>query len=336
MAIPRRIRRVVAILEVIGVFMSGTLIARLIGGSLGLASRRELTESLRSNNVDFLAMSWRIGGDLLLRYGIVLLLASAVGWWYRRRPLAAYGLTLAGKPLAWHASAAILLFATAGLPAKLLIFLSHHFDLGPGPRHWRLHEGTWTWQFWTYMAVSSFLLVPIVEELFARGYIQTRLSEDFGVAGAIWITAFIFSVSHTQYFIASPLAIGVLMSLLIASVVAGYVRYRAASLLPGMLGHAIGNIPTEGIVEAVVIVMMLFIAVTYRATVMEWMRAMRRDLIVREVAGSLLVALFLITATLVFVLVFRSYLPFLAIGALIVALAAEWRDKQVTPSADYR
>jgi membrane protease YdiL (CAAX protease family) len=331
MRIPRPISRIAALLEVIGVFMAGTLLARAIGRHFAFSSVKALSEPLQPQGVDFLSLAWRVGGDLVLRFGVVLLLAFAVGWWHRRRSVPAYGITLADKPIAWHVRAGALLFATAGLPPRVLIFLSHYFNLGSGPRQWSLHDTLWNWRFWVFMAVSSFVLVPIVEELFARGYIQTRLSEDFGAASAIWITAFFFAFAHTQYFLASPLALGLLISALFGSIVGGYVRYRSGSLLPVMIGHALGNVPMRGVAEAVVILSMLFVALVFRRTVTEYATAMWRELFVGSIVASMIVPLLLLAGTLTLILAFRAYLPLFAVITLGAALVIEAGERRRLP-----
>jgi membrane protease YdiL (CAAX protease family) len=126
-----------------------------------------------------------------------------------------------------------------------------------------------------YMAVGSFLVVPIVEELAARGYLQTRLAEDFGPAGAIYITAFFFAIGHTQYFKPEVLSIGMLVSIVISSVSIGYAFFRTGSLWPGIIAHALINIPgpdsvaAEGFQLAVMAGLLIFCR---REAIAEWPR----------------------------------------------------------------
>ncbi len=181
-------RRVAAVLEIIGVFVAGTLLARLAsrGLNLGPVSLRALAPD---EEPDFLSLSRSTAANLLLRYGFVLSLAFVVGWWHRRRRLAAYGVTTAGRRVSNHVIIAVLLFAAAGLPALGLKFLADVFPLGPAPQHWALTQALDRPGIWLYLFVGSFGLVPIVEELFARGYVQSRLAEDFGAPPAILMTA---------------------------------------------------------------------------------------------------------------------------------------------------
>jgi membrane protease YdiL (CAAX protease family) len=135
---------------------------------------------------------------------------------------------------------------------------------------------------------GSFGLVPIAEELLARGYVQTRLAEDFG---AIRITAIFFSFSHTQYFIAGPLGVGMLAALLTGSIAAGYVRHRSGSVLPVIIAHAFGNLAFRGWVEPAILgVLVLVIALwarpIYRYVVQLWSEVIVRKAVTAAPAAA--------------------------------------------------
>jgi len=220
--------RLASLLEVIGVFVVGSLTARQMsrGLALGSAKLRTLEPGV---SPDFVQLSVSASTNLVLRYGLMLGLAFAIGWWHRRRRLSAYGVTTAGRSAHQHLGIGILLFATIGILPILLKLLADVLPMGPALQHWTLIESLQTPGVWLYLFVGSFGLVPIAEELLARGYVQTRLAEDFGPAAAILITAVFFTFSHTQYFIAGALAAGMLAALLIGSIAAGYVRHRTGS-----------------------------------------------------------------------------------------------------------
>ena len=225
-------------------FVAGTLLARLASRALvpGVAGLRALPPDAQP---DFLALSRSTAASLALRYGIVLGLAFVVGWWHRRRRLQAYGVTMGGHSIGNHLGAAILLFAAAGLPALGLKLLAALLPL-QAPQHWALIERLDRPGIWLYLFVGSFGLVPIAEELLARGYVQSRLAEDFGPPAAILMTALFFTFSHTQYLVAGMLGAGMLVCLFLSSVAAGYVRCRSGSLLPAVVAHALGNMPFRG------------------------------------------------------------------------------------------
>jgi membrane protease YdiL (CAAX protease family) len=280
--------RIAALCEIVGVFILGTLLARLIARAAGISSA-----TLRTvKTPEFFALAFSTAINLVLRYGIILALALAIGWWYRRRPLREYGITLAAIPLREHLAIAIVLFSVGGFVPRLLMFLRSHVPLGAEPPQWaQIDSAPNTLAFWVYMAVGSFALVPIVEELFARGYVQTRLGDGFGAAAAIVMTALLFAASHRQYFLASALGIGMLASLLFGSILGGYVRHRTGSLLPGILGHAFGNVPLRGLSQAIALALMLCVIVIARRVIAEHARDLVRLLRDRRVISGIAYAL---------------------------------------------
>jgi len=74
------------------------------------------------------------------------------------------------------------------------------------------------------------------EELFFRGYMQTRLAEAWGAARGIVVTAACFGVLHVD-------VSGVHMALAFAmGVYLGFVVERTGSVLPAMVCHVVNNI----------------------------------------------------------------------------------------------
>jgi hypothetical protein len=131
---------------------------------------------------------------------------------------------------------------------------------------WReaIYQLDWTTPaFWLFMAVGSYALIPILEELFYRGYIQTRLEEDFGAPVAILATAFLFFLSHSQYYILNAFNIGMILTGIFSAIAYGYLFYRTRSLLVTIIAHALVNIPVRGIglwVEVAVMIIVIVLA----------------------------------------------------------------------------
>jgi membrane protease YdiL (CAAX protease family) len=71
------------------------------------------------------------------------------------------------------------------------------------------------------------------EELFFRGYVQTRLARRWGAARAILVSALLFGALHLDP-VQSPLAAGLGLYL-------GYVAWRTGSVWPAMAAHAVNN-----------------------------------------------------------------------------------------------
>ena len=265
-------RRLAALLEVVGIFVTGTLLARFASHwlNLGPVNLRALAPG---EPPDFIALSWSTAANLVLRYGFIFGLALAVGWWHRRRRLRDYGVTTAGRPVREYVMIGVLLFAAFGLPPLFVKLLAGEAPLGESPQHWALIQNLDRPGVWLYLAVGSFGLVPIMEELFFRGYVQTRLAEDFGASAAIVTASLFFAFSHTQYFIAGPIGAGMVASLFIESVGIGYARHRTGSLLPGIIAHASGNLPFRGWVELTVLALMVVFDVVRRRVVAEYAKS---------------------------------------------------------------
>ena len=275
-------RKACAILEVLGIYAAGQLLGMLLFAILGSLIHiplknplLEITASATQN--DLLRITWRLLVLLLCQYTGWMAAAFAVGWWHRRRTPAQYGLTLAGRSIGFYIKAGMVVFVVAELFTKLLSLLDTLVPMGEQIA-WReaIYQLNWsTPAFWLLMAVGSYGLVPILEELFYRGYVQTRLEEDLGAPVAILATAFLFALSHSQYLILNPFNIGMLLSTIFGALVWGYIFYRTRSLLVTIIAHAIVNIPIRGIglwieIAAMLVVIVIARREIYRALVDGW------------------------------------------------------------------
>jgi len=318
--------RFAALLEIVGVFITGTIAARLAARALGVRTGgiRDLAPGA---TIDYLSLASQTAANLLLRYGIILALAFLIGWWHRRRTPARYGLTRGTLSYRGIVTTGIVLFAAGGLLPRILFLAREHIDLGREPRQWELLSSTQSLEFWIYMAVSSFGLVPIVEELFFRGYVQTRLGEAFGAPAAIAMTALLFTLSHRQYFLLSAMGIGMLLSLLAGSLFAGYTRYRFGTLLPGVLAHAIGNLPFRGIAHVVVLLAIVFVLIAARRAVLVHLRNLARLLATRTIFAGIALALLVIAAVLALAALAPTALLPLGLVTLAVAVFLNARNR---------
>jgi membrane protease YdiL (CAAX protease family) len=272
--------------------------------------------------------AWLTAGDLLVKYGILCGMAVLIGWWHRKRPIKAYGFSRGGFSIGYLILTGVVLFAAAGFLPQLLMFLDNIISLGPGPGHWEALSGQQTWEFWIFMAVSSFALVPIVEEFFTRGYMQTRLSEDFGPGAAIFITAFIFAFAHSQYYRLSVMSLGMLVSIILMSLFAGYVFYRTKSLIPVIVAHALTNIPYKGWVENYLIFFLLAIIILSWKPIIRFGKGFLQEISTIDSKRALAGILFLIACSFVIIVLYLRPL-FLALGIIlgVVALILEYREK---------
>jgi membrane protease YdiL (CAAX protease family) len=83
----------------------------------------------------------------------------------------------------------------------------------------------------TFSAIG--LTGPVAEELFFRGYMQTRLVARHGAVAGILVTALLFGIMHMDP-VQSTFAFGF-------GIYCGIIAQRAASIWPSILAHAVNN-----------------------------------------------------------------------------------------------
>ena len=324
-------RRLTAIFEVCGVYMIGLIIAYAFIKLLGIEAANPI-EILQVNpNADLIEMSKKLALILLIQYGGIMLPALGIGWWHRQRRLSDYGCTVAGQPILHHLRTGIVLFAVAELPFKLLTAVDHFIPLGAKAVTQEIaYSLNWDFKFWIFMAVGSYLLVPVVEELFYRGYVQTRFAEDFDAPTFILVTALFFTFSHSQYYLTlSPWTIGVLLTTLFSALVYGYVFYRTRSLVAPMVAHAMVNFPVRGVVDFLLPLVMLAAVIIYRKQIIEaactFGAMFRSDILSRW--GMVVVSISIILFVIV-VAVAEDIALLFGIVVLVVALVLELIEKR--------
>lgn len=312
-------RQIAALAEVLGVLVVGAVGAGLVVGLLPAGDEDNPFTALQA------AITAR---DQVLKYGLIMALAMVVGWWHRRRSPRAYGLTLGQVSLGRQLGIGVLVAAAGLLPAHLLLLLHQLLPLGPGTEMWdRIAAADWDLGFWLYMAAGSFLVVPVVEELFARGYMQMRLVEDLGAGTGIAVGALIFALVHGQYLQPSVLTLGMLGCIIWGSLLIGYVYYRTGSLLPGMVAHALGNVPAGETGRWIVAGLMILAILAYYRTIGTHLRQLAG--LIAKSADRRFLVLTLGTVVLVVGGMTAGRLVLVAIGvaALILALILEARER---------
>jgi hypothetical protein len=178
-------RRAAALLEVLGVYLAGTVLENKIEQLLvhwRLISTTNPFDLMtdHATNAELLVASRQLLLALILMYSSYFLLILPINWWYRRRGRAAYGLTRAGR--SWNALIMAGL-ATAVLtqwPVLIHTLVDAIHPLGAmAPWRQAFFNMSWRrWQFWLLAGIMSYAVVPVVEELIFRGYYQRRLAED--------------------------------------------------------------------------------------------------------------------------------------------------------------
>ncbi len=239
-------RSTAALLEVLGVYLAGQLVVTLLTRVLSLQPVNPLTGfTAEISDAELITATRQLFVLLMLQYVGWFLLIIPINWWQRRRGPAAYGLTRAGHSWTALLVAGLATTALATWPVFGVGVVNAIHPLGETVP-WREalgHISLYRWQFWLFMAVLSWALPPIVEELFFRGYCQRRLAEDWGDGPAIVGVACLFTFTHSQYWILNAYNVSLLVSLLITAIGFGVVFAWTRSLIPSMLAHAIINFP---------------------------------------------------------------------------------------------
>lgn len=276
--------------------------------------------------VSWLPLAQSLGQVLLFQYAGTALLVAAI-WWPRgdlrqRRlglgcsgqrvlPLLKLGLLAACLLAPWHLG---------------LLMADAQWDLGP-TEPWRqtLLDAPQTWDFWVLMAVASYGLVPVLEELFYRGVLQGRLQQLMPPGLAILLSSLLFALGHSQYHQPNVLNLGTFALLLATALVLGGLYWRTGSLWPGMLAHGLINLPAQnGAVGLLVMALMLGVAWWGRRVLGELVKELLGALHPRQI-GKAAPAMALATVTFAILSTLATELALLlALALLPVALGWDW------------
>lgn len=323
--------RLAAICEVVGALLGGIVLGRLVQGALGVESWKAVQAAMiASGEPDFWQLARLATIEQLLKYGFAFLLFYGIGRWHRDRRLPAYGLRLGRRSVGSLAAIGVVGWAAGGiLPYSLQVAATLWPALGQGPEHWQLFPSSWSIGFLAYMAAASFLLVPFVEELYARGYMVTRFAEEYGRAGSLLLSALFFALAHGQYFKPEALSIGMLASLVLGSVIYGYIFLRTGSLLPVILGHALINFPTPPTAwgQPAILAIMAIVLLAARRPLGEWARG-AFGIFATAHWGRTVGGMLVLLACLGVVALAESQLPYVAFGLLLVSVVAHARERR--------
>lgn len=255
------LRRVAAVLEVLGVYLAGQVVMGWLIRGLKLPAVNPLPGfRVDISDAALLTASWQLAGLLLLQYGAWFLLIIPINAWHRRRGPAVYGLTRAGH--SWRA------LALTGLGAVALTYwltlgvslLNAHYHLGETvPWRQALFDTSWRrGEFWVFMGVASWGGVALGDELFYRGYCQRRLAEDWGDGPAIVGVTCLFVFAHSQYLRPDLYNLGTAASLLGLGLGFGVLFAVTRSIVPCFIAHALINVPLtpwwQGVVMAACVI----------------------------------------------------------------------------------
>jgi len=239
-------RQAAALFEVLGVYLAGSLVVTLLIRLFPLHPTNPLaTFSVGITNAELLRATGQLFVLLLLQYAGFFALIIPINWWQGKRGPAAYGLTRAGRSWLALLLAGLATGALVAGPAFSLNLANGFYHLGDTvPWRQAFFDTSWQrWQFWLFAAVGSYVVPAVLEELFYRGYCQRRLAEGWGDGAAIIGTSCLMVAGHSQYLIANAYNVGMIFSVLVIALGLGVVFAWTRSLIPGMVVHAIINVP---------------------------------------------------------------------------------------------
>jgi membrane protease YdiL (CAAX protease family) len=258
--------RLLALLEVAAVYAGGAILGLLLAKMAGVPLRNPLQALADDPAQDLLPIAWELAGLLFWQYLGWLLTALALRLARGRVESSAEAPTaerMRGRSLVFLA---LVTASLATLPQRLITLANEYWGLGEQAA-WKqaLLSVSWGPDFWVLMAVGSFGLIPIIEELFYRGWVLARLRKAWPDALSILFVAGLFACSHSQY-----LRLDALNLLTLASVGFGAIVYagsvvHARSLLPAIGAHMIINIPkTPALMWVEVAVMAVFLVISWQ------------------------------------------------------------------------
>lgn len=231
--------------EILFMLAGMSLIAGFAAEQLDLPTRGDRDSVLAGTAaVDWLKAAGYETAWQSLRFGLTFALILAIALISRRPSRAEAFLTRNGRGtgglIAFGMGACLIAVA----PVQTLHIVNVHYPFGGGTLAWAaIERSTWTWQFWLFMAASSFGLVAVLEELFFRSYALSRVRESFSDGGALLLVSFLFWISHGQYLQPDAFLLANSAAVIIGSLALGWVTLATGSIIPAITMHIMFNVP---------------------------------------------------------------------------------------------
>ncbi len=257
--------RLLALFEILGILAVGWTLTRIFIEVSGVPPLQDyLNQALVNERPDFYYLAELGFLTLLIQFLCLMTPAILLTTFLRRdRAIVEFGISGSTTSFKDNVILGIALFVVLGIPMKVLLLVNQLIPLGTQPEYWELFNKEWDIGFWVFMAVGSFVVIPIFEEVFYRGYAQYRLQRESGFAAVITIPV-VFVVAHFQYYVPDILNIGMLVSLLFLSFGMAFSRFRSKSIIAAVGIHALMNIPTKYPYDLLVLLFMTVVAVVLR------------------------------------------------------------------------
>ncbi|MDZ7869313.1 MAG: CPBP family intramembrane glutamic endopeptidase [Rheinheimera sp.] len=118
-----------------------------------------------------------------------------------------------------------------------------------------LQQRSWDWQFWLFTAVGSFALIPVLEELFYRGFMLNRLAGGWQNGPAVLLTSVLFACSHAQYLQTDWFNLLMLVNVGFVGLVLALATLYSGSLWPAIFAHALINLPMQPVAAGFILLL---------------------------------------------------------------------------------
>jgi len=320
---PKFIGRLSAFAETAILLVAGSLAARAIAGAFELGDRAEV-EALLYNSAEphWLEAASAEAQWLGLRFGLTLLAAFLICWWIGGPSRKLAGLSRGERSVGELVGFGVVMGLILAAPPFALRTLNEFYGLGENTPFWDLMaRSAWTPSFWIYMAVSSFILVPIVEELFFRSYMLGRFRMHFSAGGAVLLSATVFWVSHGQYLVLDPVLAANSALVFASAAFMAWSVIRTGSVLPALIAHVLFNIPMSAPFRIAAIMLALALIVALHKRIAAALAGFFRTLAATREWIFLVAITVILTATAYMVRHFESaQLPL--IGLFLILLIA--------------
>ena len=309
----RRFSIILVIAEVLAVFAFGTVLGPVLAQLFGVTLQNPLLLLVQQPDIALLPLSV----DLLL-----VLFWQYLGWGFCAVLLFVLR-PKTGKiqmvPQAELAKPWLILITCAliALPSLALTQAQEIWQFGArAPWFDILQQRPWDWQFWVFTAVGSFMLIPLLEEVFYRGYLLSRLASGWHAMPAILLTAILFAGSHAQYLKWDIFNLAMLLNISFVGVVLALATLYSRSLWPAIVAHALINLPLQPLPA----VLMMLSAVVVLTLGWEKWAPFRQYIRTQFQAVTILTIFFAVVIGAVFVALFSQFAMQLAMLAAPVWL----------------
>jgi membrane protease YdiL (CAAX protease family) len=320
---PDLLGRIGAVAETVILITAGSLGARALAGGLGLPTRASRDAALfAGGGPDWTMAAGAEASWLILRFGITLAAAYLISLWVGGPSRRLAGLALGGRSLAGLVGFGLVMGLLINAPVLAIDLAQRAFGLGANTPLWDLMQShPWTPAFWLYMAVGSFGLVPVVEELFFHSYTLGRYRMHFTPGAAILAGSALFWVSHGQYLKLDPFLLVHSALTFAGAAIMAWSLIRTGSIIPALVAHVTFNIPLPPVLMAASLAAGLVLMAVFWRPIRESAIDLGRTLAAtREwafLAGTVVVLLG--GATLI--RAYRTAIPYLLAICLMAAIA---------------